>query len=174
MVFLYTNYHSARRGSNLLIYTITLIGILNVMLRIEIWQKSKHCMILLQWNLILGIVISTMAGSTAWQPWTLPGLPLLNQICSPVRALESEKTANVSRSVNIQGCGCSMLTGGMGMFRLCRESIVHACDVGELLRSILCWVLLGRSQKLWSLLCLLSSIIQHKALPVYPRSQHSG
>ena len=35
-------------------------------------------------------------------------------------------------SVNLQGRGLGLLTGGMGISQFCSEDIVHGCDVGEL------------------------------------------
>ncbi|XP_052616734.1 uncharacterized protein LOC128124468 isoform X5 [Peromyscus californicus insignis] len=53
-------------------------------------------------------------------------------------ALPTSASQHGSVSVNIQGCDCGSLQGGMGMSRLCSEGIVHGCNVGELQQSSLC------------------------------------
>lgn len=45
---------------------------------------------------------------------------------------------SVSGSVDILGCGCGLLPGGVGMPGLCPEGFVHGCDVGELYQPHLC------------------------------------
>uniref|UniRef100_UPI00402BBCD1 zinc finger protein 54-like n=1 Tax=Arvicanthis niloticus TaxID=61156 RepID=UPI00402BBCD1 len=47
--------------------------------------------------------------------------------------MEREETV---RSVDIWGCGCGLLPGGMGMPGLCSEGFVHGCDVGELYNNL--------------------------------------
>jgi len=38
----------------------------------------------------------------------------------------------VSAVDDVQGCGCRLLSGGVGMPRLGTETFVQRCDVGEL------------------------------------------
>lgn len=51
----------------------------------------------------------------------------------------SQTVIFVSRSVDIPGCGCELLSGGVGIPGLCSEGSVHWCDVGELQQPGLCW-----------------------------------
>ena len=66
-------------------------------------------------------------------------------LCSSDRTWEKFNKKNecvsakhATGSVNLQGRGLGLLTGGMGMSQFCSEDIVHGCDVGELQQSVVC------------------------------------
>ena len=66
-------------------------------------------------------------------------------LCSSQRPWEKDNNKNecvsgkyTTGSVNLQGRGLGLLTGGMGMSQFCSEVIVHGCDVGELQQSVVC------------------------------------
>ena len=66
-------------------------------------------------------------------------------LCSSQRPWEKDNNKNecvsgkyTTGSVNLQGRGLGLLTGGMGMSQFCSEVIVHRCDVGELQQSVFC------------------------------------
>ncbi|EDL02513.1 mCG1025614, isoform CRA_a, partial [Mus musculus] len=54
----------------------------------------------------------------------------------PLLRIFSSWSCHLPGSVNLQGRGLGLLTGGMGMSQFCSEDTVHGCDVGELQQSV--------------------------------------
>ena len=74
------------------------------------------------------------------------------KLCSSQRPWEKDNNKNecvsgkyTTGSVNLQGRGLVLLTGGMGMSQFCSEDTVHGCNVGELQQSFV----RGKSLHTW-------------------------